>query len=455
MGNSNSSFSNQNIENDDGINLKDLFHFFFRNRMLIGSFSILFLTLSIFYSLIKKNIWEGGFQIVLDIQDNNNLPLNFLNNTNLQGFSSLNIKQPSTLKTEVAILESPFVLMPVFDYVLDQKNILNSKPKKINFTEWRDKNLKIELKKGTSVLEISYRDDNKNLIKPVLQKMSKIYQEYSGKSKKRNFELAINYLNDQKSIYKNKSFESLREAQEYAIEQDLTIIDLDSDMNNLDKMSNPTNPNKSNPFISNIGIENIRVSAANKIRNIDIQIQKIADLDDDVKQLQYIGSTIPGLVEEGLPEILENIETELIELRSKYTENDPVIIRLLKKRQLFVKLLKERSIGYLKAERLTSEAVMLSAMRPKGVLLKYKELIREANRDEKTLIELENQLKVVNLEKARLEDPWKLITNPTLSDDPVAPKKLRISLFGLILGFIFGSTFSLVKEKINIDKFKA
>ena len=30
-------------------------------------------------------------------------------------------------------------------------------------------------------------------------------------------------------------------------------------------------------------------------------------------------------------------------------------------------------------------------MRPKGVILKYKELLREANRNEKTLVSLENQ----------------------------------------------------------------
>ena len=40
------------------------------------------------------------------------------------------------------------------------------------------------------------------------------------------------------------------------------------------------------------------------------------------------------------------------------------------------------------------EALMRSAMRPKGVLLRYKELMREANRDENMFIELENQLKV-------------------------------------------------------------
>ena len=49
---------------------------------------------------------------------------------------------------------------------------------------------------------------------------------------------------------------------------------------------------------------------------------------------------------------------------------------------------------------------MEAAMRPKGVLLKYKELIREAYRDEATLVSLENQLRRFELESSRQMDPW-------------------------------------------------
>ena len=44
-------------------------------------------------------------------------------------------------------------------------------------------------------------------------------------------------------------------------------------------------------------------------------------------------------------------------------------------------------------------------MRPKGVLLKYKELVRDAARDESTLISLENELRFIELEAAKSEDP--------------------------------------------------
>ena len=131
-------------------------------------------------------------------------------------------------------------------------------------------------------------------------------------------------------------------------------------------------------LIPNIGIENIRVKAANDIRRINSQIDKIREIGDDYEQLQYIGTTVPALiVEDGFPQSLNLIENKLVELRSKYTENDSSIIRLLERRDLLIDLLKNRAIGILNAEKIVAESKLKSATRPKGVLLKYKELIRK------------------------------------------------------------------------------
>ena len=93
----------------------------------------------------------------------------------------------SNINTEVEILKSPSVLMPVFEFVKSNKK------NKSNFTfdRWAD-NLEIKLIKRTSVLEINYLDKNKELIIPVLDKISKLYQEYS-KNQKVSFFPALNW----------------------------------------------------------------------------------------------------------------------------------------------------------------------------------------------------------------------------------------------------------------------
>ena len=104
------------------------------------------------------------------------------------------------------------------------------------------------------------------------------------------------------------------------------------------------------------------------------------------------------------------------------------------------------------ARRLQVEAKIESANRPKGVLLRYKELVREAQRDESTLINLEDKFRMVMLEKAKLEDPWELITKPTLLKNPVAPSRKKIGLLGLIIGSIIGSLSAFYKECFSCSR---
>ena len=148
-----------------------------------------------------------------------------------------------------------------------------------------------------------------------------------------------------------------------------------------------------------------------------------------------------------MPLALAEIEQQLVEKRSLYTDKDRVIKNLIEKRQLLVKVLKNRSIGYLKARRLKVESILESANRPKGIILKYKELVREAQRDESTLINLENKLRILALEKAKGEDPWELITNPTLLENPVGPSRKLIAMIGLFSGGIIGTGLKLFIDK--------
>ena len=295
----------------------------------------------------------------------------------------------------------------------------------------------------------------------MLNKISDTYQDYSGMSKKRNIKMAQDYLEKQIYKYKIKSSESLKLAQEYALEQDLTIVDLGAGSNfvneipelkilsNMDtqiprQIPSMRNTFQDQPIISNTTIESVRVSAANEIRKIDLQIKQIENIGDDYQELQnliYLSNDI------AVANSIQNIDNLLYELKSKYTEKQPQIKRLNKKRIQLIKLLKQNTIGYLKFRRLDAIARRDAAIRPKGVILKYKSLIREAGRDETTLIALENQSRQINLEASRLEDPWQLITKPTLKRTPVAPNKTSIAFLGIVLGCFSGIIYSIYREK--------
>ena len=432
------------VDFDDEIDLKLIFNCILRNKATIGLISFVIFIFGILYSFTLKEVWEGQFQIVIN---KGNKSLNI--DPQLANLAGINLTKGNEIKTEVGILKSPSVLMPIFEFAKSQNN--QSTTNKLSFSTWKKSNLNIELEKGTSILNISYKNTNKKKIIPVLNKMSISYQQYSGKNKRRTQELTNNFLKEQISIFKKKSSNSLRAAQEYAMNQDLVFYDLEKGtQNNIDinskDLTSDTLFQAPNLLLPNIGIENARVQAANQIRKINLQLQKIQELNDS-EELQYIGSTIPALVNEGLPQALSDIEAALLEERSKYTDEDITIINLIKRRNLAIDLLKNRTIKYLEVQKLNADATMKAAMRPKGVLLKYKELIREAARDEQTLIKLEDKFNLFKLESASQEDPWELITKPTLLENRVSPNRKRIAAASLLTGIILGIASSIVKEK--------
>ena len=441
----------ESLNKDNDISILILLNLFIRNKKFIFIFTTISILFSFTLSLFSKKIWEGEFQIVINKEDNK-ISDNFLLNqqlSNIEGLSGLNSNN-NILRTELEILQSPSVLMPIFEYVKNQKFNDGIDVEKFLFSSWKKNNLDLDLKKGTSVMLLKYNDENKDLIIPVLNKISREYQIYSGNNRRRQLELASEYLIGQVSKYKFKSSESFKKLQEFAFDKDLIVNEFNfNQFRSIDNVDTSSDYLKNNLFGSILDVEQVRVNSANKIKNINSQINKIEQLKDDVEKIQYFGSTIPALVATGLPKQLENLENQIVQLRVKYTENDKSLQRLYEKRILLIDLLKRRSIGFLKAERLATEALMEAATKPKSILIKYRELIREASRDEKTLIELENKLNFISLEKSRIKDPWELITKPTLNPKTINTSKKKIIFIGAVLGFLVSYLISSIREKIS------
>ena len=152
-------------------------------------------------------------QIVLEDQSSNSGRLAQLETTNpllanLAGLGSGPLK--SYLATEVRILKSPSVLKPVYDFVKSKKASNGEDVHKWVYVNWVNSNLSIELSKGTSVLNISYRDSDKNLILPVLKRITDTYQEYSNRDSTRAINNAVIFTTKQSKLLKSKANESNR-----------------------------------------------------------------------------------------------------------------------------------------------------------------------------------------------------------------------------------------------------
>ena len=159
------------------------------------------MSISFIYAIRLKNVWQGEFQIVLDNESNQISSIM----QKVDNFDLFDSQNSSKLSTEVEILKSSSILMPIYNLSLLRQKSHPNNNKPISFRSWKN-NLNIELERGTSVLKITYKNKNKESILPILNDISKAYQKYSTNNTDNNLEKGIAYLTEQIKIYRKKKY---------------------------------------------------------------------------------------------------------------------------------------------------------------------------------------------------------------------------------------------------------
>ena len=407
------------------IDFNQLFRMIKRNKYIFIFLCSLGLLFGVTSAFTTKKVYQGQFQIVLDDSSSNlQSRLNQINPAlaKISGFT--NNKQ---LNTQVGILQSPSVLMDIFNFVDQQQ-----KSGELRFEDWKE-SLSIELERGTSILNLSYQDTNKDIILPVLDRISNAYQNYSGKKRSREIELGLNYFKEQIELYKKKSAESLQNAQEFAFKHDLSMIKSESKTETDIPIS--------------INIEKIRVEASNKLRLIKEQIESIKNLDPNSDQILYLASILPEFIDLNFQKDFIDIDNKIARLKTYLKDNDIELVDARNKKKVLIELRREQVLGFLIAEKNAAEQRLKAAERPKGIVIKYMQLLNRLIKDQSTFNKLENDYRVLQLEKSRNQDPWELITEPTLLPYHVAPSKRKHAAIGLLAGALIGFGTVLVIDK--------
>ncbi len=409
------------------IDLRQLASSLRRHIRMIGGITATAVLLSGIYAFTRKPVWEGQFQIVLENKDSStggSLAQLVAANPMMAGLAGLSGGE-SSLKTEVKILGSPSVLRPIYDFVKTNKENSGEDVSKWIYTNWARNNLDIELIAGTSILSLVYRDTEETLILPVLQKISNTYQTYSGKDRRRGFNQGIDYLEQEIGKMQQQSVTSMRTAQAYALANGLGIQD-------------------GMPESLVASEESVEASRAAAQNHVNVLRQRIAATQSGNTTL-YKAPQLEANSE--LYSQLQRLETRLQQQSALLTPKDQSIKRLQRERNSLIAYINQQTIGLLQGELITAEATLASLTRPREVVLKHRELVRTALRDEKMLAELEVQLQSIKINQARQTDPWELISTPTVLDQPVAPHKKRMVALGLVGGLLLGCVAALIKDR--------
>ena len=162
----------------------------------------------------------------------------------------------------------------------------------------------------------------------------------------------------------------------------------------------------------------LKSTSSNAIRSADSLLKQMDKLKSEEEILLFLSKSIRSKEAEDFLKFITNFDLKLTDLRSKFKENDKSIQDILKRRAAAIDSFIKETYQVLKAKKSQAEASLIAVKRPEGVLLQYAALLDESARDLAIMRRLEDQLRILLLEEARASNPWELITEPTLMEDP-------------------------------------
>ncbi|AIQ95497.1 hypothetical protein [Prochlorococcus sp. MIT 0604] len=409
--------------------------------------------IGIFFSfliyLLQENKFQGEFQIVMRKENKGRDISSVL--PSLEGInlgSNLDVSLSNSLGTQVGIIKSPSVLLPVYNFVKEYKSESNKNILNLTFKDWSKNYLKVALEGNTTILKVKYIDNDKKHINEVLNKISKAYEFFSTKDAKEKLNTNKYYLNQQKIIYNNSFLRSLGELQKISYENDLNpgLSQKDISLNGI----NQNNINQSNSFNTKNeweSLENIRYQESNKIRLAKEALKELNKLNYDDDSLLAFAYNFPNLVNNSILLKIELINEKLIKSKSIFQINDKSVTDLQREKDLLNKLLKENLLDGLKTSISLSSAKIKTTERPSGIMEKYNALKRLTENNLSTLNDIERMIISNNLAIDKFKAPWELITKPTIIEKGVYPKKLNFAFFGLIFTSFLASIIVLIQAK--------
>lgn len=393
--------------NNDEIDLNLFFKTFLREKKLILTITIFSAISSCIFSFIAKPIWRGSFEIVTK-QTKNNLTSNkLLQSLNIGGITLGDDDQNETQKL---ILKSELVLLPVFEFVKKEYIKKGKDVSRMELKEWIKKDLNIDYEKNTNVLFIKHKNSDKKLIIDTLNLISQKYKEYSKREIMKNLKSTIFYLEKQKEILSERSLESMKKYNKFAIENNLGNFDGFSGIGKYadDSASLSSLLKDSEKLDLLSGNEKLNLSNDSQRLNLQTPVKSSAG---ERYKIQF--------------QKLELYEAQYADYSSKFKPNSEVLKNL----------------------KLKIENIKSQLKRPNEILIEYKNLLKIATRDESLLNQVDSNLELAKLQEVNTPQAWELISTPKLDQKRFGPQRIKIIFLSTIFSLIISIIFSLFKEK--------
>ncbi|MBK1987121.1 polysaccharide biosynthesis tyrosine autokinase [Sphaerospermopsis aphanizomenoides BCCUSP55] len=423
-------FSSFETEDDDG-NLKDFLGVLQRRALvIIGVVSVVMSTV-IYSTLKEKTIYQGHFQLLVEpVNSDSDLGQIPLPNSN---FSKSNLDYES----QIQVLRSQELMKDILP------KLKYSDPD-ITYNSLIG-NLTIRRVGMTKVIEISYRNQDRQKIKSVLETLSKFYLEYSLEKRKTKLNQGVQFVDKQLPTIKNRVAQLQQQLQIFR--QRYNFVDPENQSN----------------------------TVATQLQQLE-QEQLEIEQQLAIARATYISLSTPegqqatlnaAPIYSQLISQLRQLEAQLSGELVRFQPDSRPIETLEEKRQNLLPLIEDeqkRYIGLKLAEattmiqRLEVQSQELSRIEQQTklkfqqlpVLTKqYTELLRNLQLANDSLNRFLATRENLVIQVAQTELPWELIQPPTQGELPILPNIPRNLLMGFLSSIAVGVAIGFLLEKLD------
>jgi capsular exopolysaccharide synthesis family protein len=459
------------VEEEEEINLRQLLAVVKHRLGLILLVATGITTAIGVWTFYKPPIYEGKFQMLVG------KPIDETKSGNIGNADILNQLGVSTAeidyKTQIEVLRSPSILNPVLAK-------LTPKYPDLNYEELIPKKGKAPLEisqiKETKILDISFRDQEPEKIKTVLDNLAKTYLKYSLEDRKIEINQGLEFVENQLPSLR-KQVNTLQEKLQ-KFRQRYKFLDPQAQAEQLAEQLKELEGN----YVET----QVKLQETNSLYAI---LQQQVGLDPDRAIAASYLSESPRY--QKLLEELQEVEVELAKQSALFSAENPIIQTLQDKRKNLLPLLEQEaqkalgnrysssvsnspSLASPSKLRLDLNQQFVQAANERQVLEIRRQALQGAIQNLKLSIkqmpflarqytDLQTELKVANdslnrfleaqqkleLDAAQKTVPWRIISAPKVEEDPVSPKPVRNLALGAIGGLLLGLGAALLAERLD------
>ena len=174
---------------------------------------------------------------------------------------------------------------------------------------------------------------------------------------------------------------------------------------------------------------------------LEQQIEDAKNADD----VLYLTKLVPD-TENPFFDAYTAIKSDLANKRITFLDADPSIQFLIKREKRIIKEINNYTVSQLESLLKNTEKRLEYLSKPNDVLQKHRVLIQKALNEQSFLQSLKDGLLALQLRRADLSTPWRVLSDPEVGQKPYKPKFMEELIIFVPIGILIGSLFGLIYD---------